>query len=466
MKTTKGCHTKHKRDPKSGKSQIPVRSGSTFKWRIQQRGSKDDGDGGSHRKPALKRHQLQVTRTQGRRRDNLSASRPVGSEISFVTFAETTKPYTIENAVQYLTHIRDSFYPTEVCVRHTAVDRSLYLFLFSDPLYFHAIQFAVLAYKEMLLGLPRSNETYRHGTQTFQLLRQRLSSPDQLVALSDPTALAIITLAHAAEGSGDTKSFEAHVQGLRALVEARGGLTSLKSDLREMRTKICRVDSAFAFLEDRPPMFFKESISWDRYLVDQDEPLDTGPLSIQLQKIRLLEPRLVNVWLDMRQFALMCNRNQKSNTRIDQSTYGKITVSMQYRLLHLSFAECSLNNALRMGLLVVMTKLMFGWHPNNKAQRRALVRFEVALLQLRSAVEDVPCPLLFWMIMLRFQFGVPETAETWLEAWFADVIKELPISSWSEAKTFLVSMVWFDFFGDLDARIAFEAACSRNQLSD
>lgn len=100
MKTTKGCNAKPKRDPKSGKSQIPVRSGSTFRWRIQQCGSKDDGDGGSDRKPAMKRHQLQVTRTQGRRRDNLSASRPVGSEISFVTFAETTKPYTIENAVQ------------------------------------------------------------------------------------------------------------------------------------------------------------------------------------------------------------------------------------------------------------------------------------------------------------------------------------------------------------------------------
>ncbi|VUC24533.1 unnamed protein product [Clonostachys rosea] len=461
MKTTKG-NTKHRRDH-SGKPQIPIRSGLTSKWRIKQRRWKDDSDEGPDMKPALKR---QLTCAQGRRKDNINASRPIGSELSFVTFAETTKPYTLENCVQYLTHIRDSFYPIEVCVRQTDVDRSLYLFLFNDPLYYHAIQFAVLAYKEMLLGLPRSKESYRHGAKTFQLLRQRLSSPDQLISLSDPTALAIITLAHAAEGSGDTKGFEAHVHGLRALVEARGGLTSLKSSLGELRVKICRVDSAFAFLEDRPPMFFQESISWDRYLVDQEEPVDTGPTIIHVQNIISLEPKLVNVWLDMRQFAFMCNRNQRSNIRIDQTTYSKITVSMQYRLLHLSFAEGSLNNALRMGLLVVMTKLMFGWHPNNKAQRRALVRFEVALLQLRSAVEDVPHPLLFWMIMLRFQFGVPEIADTWLEAWLADTIKELPIGSWSEAKTFLVSMVWFEFFGDLDAKIAFEAACSRNVNSN
>ncbi|VUC35002.1 unnamed protein product [Clonostachys rosea] len=381
----------------------------------------------------------------------------MGCDLTWVAFAEPKEPYMSETCADFLTCVRDTFYPSQICARLDNVDRSLWVVLLEDPLYFNAIQFGTLAYRELLAGLPSSKETHKHRLKTICLLRERLGSTDRQAATSDATALAIIILAHFAEAIGDTKSFEAHINGLKALVDARGGLKELKSDLIELRTKICRVDTAFAFLSDRPPMFFQGEVPWDRYVVDQQRPMNTSSIYIQLQTMQPLDWRLVNVWLDMQQFSFMCNHNQKIGVRLDQLVYSKIMVSMQYRLLNLSFND-PLNNALRAGMLVVMTRLMFGWHPRNDAQVRAAVRLDEAMVAILDVQVDVPHQLLFWMHMVRSQLGGLARIDVRLNAWLIDTLEALSLRSWAESREVLLSMVWFEFFGDLQAEVAFENA--------
>ncbi|CAG9947174.1 unnamed protein product [Clonostachys rosea f. rosea IK726] len=433
-----------------------------------------DNGNGSHdglaSKPASK--QLQVGRAhRGKgtlkapaekqdRHKNLVLAAPhcLGCDLHWVTFAEPKEPYMSEACADFLTCVRDTFYPSQICARLDKVDRSLWVILLEDPLYFNAIQFGTLAYKELLAGLPSSKETYRHRLKTIRLLRERISSIDKQAATSDATALAIIILAHFAEAVGDAKSFEAHMNGLKALVDARGGLKDLKSGLLELRTKICRVDTAFAFLSDRRPMFFEGEVPWDRYVIDQYNPTNISSDYIHLQTMQSLDWRLVNVWLDMQQFSFMCNDIQKRGVRLDQLVYSKIMVSMQYRLLCLSFNDCSLNNALRAGMLVVMTRLMFGWHPRNDAQVRAAVRLDEAMVSILDGKIDVPYHVLFWMHMVRSQLGGLARIDVRLNAWLVDTIEVLSFRSWEESRKVLLSMVWFEFFGESQAELAFDYA--------
>ncbi|CAH0047255.1 unnamed protein product [Clonostachys solani] len=438
-----------------------------------QRGDNGNGSHGAlASKPASNCRELQVGRARrGKdplralvekqdRRKNLVLGAPqcMGCDLTWVAFAEPKEPYMSEACADFLTCVRDTFYPSQVCARLDKVDRSLWVVLLEDPLYFNAIQFGTLAYRELLAGLPSSKETHKHRLKTIGLLRERLGSIDKQAATSDATALAIIILAHFAEAIGDTKSFEAHINGLKALVDARGGLKDLKSGLLELRTKICRVDTAFAFLSDRPPMFFQGEVPWDRYVVDQQKPTNTGSNYIHLQTMQPLDWRLVNVWLDMQQFSFMCNDNQKRGVRLDQLVYSKIMVSMQYRLLSLSFNDFSLNNALRAGMLVVMTRLMFGWHPRNDAQVRAAVRLDEAMVSILDGKIDVPHQLLFWMHMVRSQLGGLARIDVRLNAWLVDTLEALSFRSWAESRELLLSMVWFEFFGDSQAELAFDYA--------
>ncbi|CAI6094171.1 unnamed protein product [Clonostachys chloroleuca] len=436
-----------------------------------RRGDKGNGShDGLASKPASK--QLQVGRAcrgkgplkapagkQDRHRNLvLAAPQCLGCDLHWVTFAEPKEPYMSEACADFLTCVRDTFYPSQICARLDNFDRSLWVILLEDPLYFNAIQFGTLAYRELLAGLPSSKEAHKHRLKTIRLLRERISSIDKPAATSDATALAIIILAHFAEAVGDAKSFEAHMNGLKALVDARGGLKDLKSGLIELRTKICRVDTAFAFLSDRPPMFFQGEVPWDRYVVDQYNPTNISSDSIQPQTMQSLDWRLVNVWLDMQQFSLMCNDNQKRGVRLDQLVYSKIMVSMQYRLLCLFFSDFSLNNALRAGMLVVMTRLMFGWHPRNDAQVRAAVRLDEAMVSILNGKIDVPHHVLFWMHMVRSQLGGLARIDARLNSWLVDTIEALSFHSWAESRKVLLSMVWFEFFGESQAELAFDYA--------
>jgi hypothetical protein len=160
----------------------------------------------------------------------------------------------------------------------------------------------------------------------------------------------------------------------------------------------------------------------------------------------------------MQQFSFMCNDIQKRGVRLDQLVYSKIMVSMQYRLLCLSFNDCSLNNALRAGMLVVMTRLMFGWHPRNDAQVRAAVRLDEAMVSILDGKIDVPYHVLFWMHMVRSQLGGLARIDVRLNAWLVDTIEVLSFRSWEESRKVLLSMVWFEFFGESQAELAFDYA--------
>lgn len=82
-------------------------------------------------------------------------------------------------------------------------------------------------------------EATRHHQRGLQLLRQKLLGDDEEEKISDATISAILKLATAAQFDGDAATSRQHMQGLRKMVDLRGGLDAFEHHPR-LRTEMMR----------------------------------------------------------------------------------------------------------------------------------------------------------------------------------------------------------------------------------
>ena len=99
--------------------------------------------------------------------------------------------------------------------------------------------FAVRAFVESPLHDRLSTLAYFHYGQTLQLLQARLYDSHQTPAISDSTIMVVITLAQAAELTGDSAAVTNHVKGLKKIVSLRGGVSALNTH-NNIQVKVCR----------------------------------------------------------------------------------------------------------------------------------------------------------------------------------------------------------------------------------
>lgn len=78
-----------------------------------------------------------------------------------------------------------------------------------------------------------------HYAQTLHLLQARLDDVDKTFALSDATIMVVVTLAAAAELTGDFAAVENHIAGLEKIVSLRGGVRALTT-YNNLHVKVCR----------------------------------------------------------------------------------------------------------------------------------------------------------------------------------------------------------------------------------
>jgi len=111
--------------------------------------------------------------------------------------------------------------------------------MINDICCLHSMMFAVRAFVESALHDQLSTLACFHYSQTLQLLQARLNESDQTRAISDSTIMVVITLAQAAELTGDFAAVANHVKGLNQIVRLRGGVRALHTH-NNIQVKVCR----------------------------------------------------------------------------------------------------------------------------------------------------------------------------------------------------------------------------------
>lgn len=131
-------------------------------------------------------------------------------------------------------------YPPEICLQVDEKQSSWMTSLLIDVVYFHSALFSIEAYFDIFLKRGQSCLTQFHFSKTLRLLQERLNTPDDPKTISDPTIMVVITLGLTAELLGDRLAAENHIEGLKRIVELRGGLEKLDTDNPRLPAKICR----------------------------------------------------------------------------------------------------------------------------------------------------------------------------------------------------------------------------------
>ncbi|KAL2842275.1 hypothetical protein BJX68DRAFT_167845 [Aspergillus pseudodeflectus] len=95
----------------------------------------------------------------------------------------------------------------------------------TDAALFHATLYAGASHFDLSRGERQSSITLYHQAEAIRLINERLSDPE--FAVDDRTLIAVTPLALFADLNGDRAAADIHREGLRKMVEMRGGLDRL-----------------------------------------------------------------------------------------------------------------------------------------------------------------------------------------------------------------------------------------------
>jgi len=127
-----------------------------------------------------------------------------------------------------------------MCLQKDPVTAAWFGGLMSDRICLHVILYATEGFFKSRPGEDRSYLELLHYAEALRLLRERLSVPEDELCISDSTIMVVLTLAGAAEFTGDREAAMNHRDGFSRMVSLRGGLEAMKGYEGAMRIKVCK----------------------------------------------------------------------------------------------------------------------------------------------------------------------------------------------------------------------------------
>ena len=394
--------------------------------------------------------------------------------------------------IQVINIDKKGLYPYEVCLNVHPVERGWFPYMVCDDCCLHSMMFSVRAFLD---GTPSGGRISRqaafHHARTLQILQTRLDAFQQGqwdVACSDSTIIVIIFLAAAAEHTGDLVAVENHVYGLLEIVRLRGGVKAMNTH-NNLQVKVCRyasnllkskfsepllehraswpisdeirADLGLALRLGRPARLFQEGIVWDCFIADSGVIHCTHePFKTQVDKfVDVLGSDLGNCWKDLHTFACMSNLAYQTTRKLSPDTYNEMMISIFYRLMHLSFEEGCLQEAVRVALLIFSSTLFLTSLYVQPPLEHLLSQFRGVLSRICQSTDlFVPQPIMLWlMVLYHVTVSKQYPSDDWQSICFARAISHASVSTWSEARSVLKSVMWVAFVHETHGKKAFEA---------
>ena len=207
----------------------------------------------------------------------------------------------------------------------------------------------------------------------------------------------------------------------------------------------------------------------------------------------LLDPRLLYVWADLREFSRIANQvntpattvaRNTNATRVPIGLFSKVGSSIPYRLVQLEFPPASLEEVLRLSMLAYAKTLVMrlkGFLTRlDSLANKLRPALEAQLLARRLAAggdhrdddgneqeeEKNADRILLWALFTvtvslcednigRDNDDDDET-QNWCRSCLMQILKILNLRTWTEIKATLKQFLWVDLLHDRPARVVFE----------
>ncbi|RDW80267.1 hypothetical protein BP6252_04905 [Coleophoma cylindrospora] len=340
---------------------------------------------------------------------------------AFIPFPVHMQPYMHASSMMYNTNPRQ---------HATPADSAWFPMAMSDPALFHAILCTSAIYIGLISGQQDLYPQHKHMLEAISLINTRLQQINASECVSDST---ITTYAQR-----NYLNWDIHMNGLRRIFQARGGMMMLPSLLRH-KTYSTELIGCI------------ETGSVPRFTFD-DGPTIIGP-SISLTSLTPgIQSLTKNHLLDRSLFALLMelenySRDFENKTQLTVDLEPAV-VYLRYRLL--SGSDDNLNTehrsvvqqAIRIGAIIYLDGLL-GQPPIRGIDYTVmLLRLQVYLLRFQTTCVTTK-DLLLWLLFMGGSIS-GNRCRGWFTAKLLDVTTQAGINVWDDAKRLLTRFWWVE----------------------
>ncbi|KAI1610931.1 hypothetical protein EDD36DRAFT_420957 [Exophiala viscosa] len=323
-----------------------------------------------------------------------------------------------------------------------------------DAAALHIAAFAVYGFIDRILR--RQDEftnpaAMLHFQKGLKLLRERLLRTDDEMQLSDSTIGAVAKLASHAHFEGDSQASKQHMEGLRKMVDLRGGLDVFNGN--KLLMEMLRCDLGIALHNGSKPVFFRQPSepvpgypeTLLRACNDEKCPQDNVDL------LRDMDHDLATAWRIMRRFCLLVNLGTQIQRLIHPEIIVETMTAVTYRLLYMNFITGSVDEVIRLGLLAFCHHIFLQWQDIRLPYYRFPTGYRNRILGVKPSQRLSP-QVVLWLMMTGAISLYDTSEESWLRESLRDYADRCQVKSWKEMQETLKCCMWVVLLDDQPGR--------------
>ncbi|KPM42814.1 hypothetical protein AK830_g3727 [Neonectria ditissima] len=368
----------------------------------------------------------------------------VGSDTSCITVADGIEPSMFANIAKVSPVATRIMFPLLGAIGFQADNQSWLYLVMLDAAALHITAFAIEEFMDRVLRR-QSNvanpAAMLHFNKGLTLLRERLLGGNDEAKVSDSTIGVVVKLASAAHFNGDYEAAKRHMEGLRKMVELRGGIEALQG--KQLFVEILRCDLGIALLNSSSPLFFHHpSEPVPPYSENMFSNFnDKMALQDDLKLIGNLSVDLVAAWRVMRRFCLVVNLGTQTQRLIRPEIVHETMTAVIYRLINMGVATGVFDETIRQGLLAFSHHVFLQWQDIKLPYHRFPATYKSCVLQLRAANGGSP-QLMLWLLMTGAVSVFPLSEQGWFQQCLREYAELCEVRTWKKMQEVLKSFLW------------------------
>ncbi|WAO82854.1 Hypothetical protein NCS54_00002400 [Fusarium falciforme] len=372
----------------------------------------------------------------------------IGGDLSFIDFAEGIELSMLLNITKVSTVATKVIFPLLAAIGFQAENKEWLYLVGKDAAALHITAFAVEIFIDRVLRRweDSTNPTaILHLHKGLRLLRERLVGEDDEPKISDSTIGVVLKLASAAHFNGDYEASKQHMDGLRKMVDLRGGLDVFNGT--RLLLEMLRYDLDIALLNGSDPVFY--CLPSEKLPDYPAKLMPTSNDSLNLQNssefLQNLDSELATAWRAMRRFCLLVNLGAQTRRLMRPDLIRESMTAVTYRLLRMKLASGSMDEAIRHGLLAFCHHVFLQWQ-DIKLPYHYFPTVYRECIQCLKAVDAVSPQLILWLLMAGAisVFG----DEEWLKNDLREYTEKCGVKRWKEIHRTLNSLMWISLLDE------------------
>ncbi|KAI0849159.1 hypothetical protein F5Y00DRAFT_253086 [Daldinia vernicosa] len=366
----------------------------------------------------------------------------IGLNLYFVNFSDDVEPLTLFNMAKVTTVSRKVTFPLRAAVSFEGDNEGWNSPFGRDAVALHIMAFAVQGFIDRVLRRQENLNPVAilHLQKGLRLLRERLLGNDE-TKISDSTMSVVLKLASVAQFDGDYETSKKHMEGLRKMVDLRGGLDVFEGT--PLLLEMLRCDLGVALLNGSRPIFFIQPSEPMPEYPEKLMPAVIGGTSAQddMKLVRITDDELATAWAVLRRFCLFVDLGTQTQRTIRSDIIYETMTAVTYRLLHMSFSSGSIDEAVRQGLLAFCYHIFLQWQDIKPLYCDLATAYRCWILNLKSP-DVVSSQLMLWLLMIGAVSIFNISDELWLRKHIEEHVGRCQIKIWREMQDVLRSFMW------------------------